>query len=1037
MDIKQAVKNNPLLLSTRKRAQAFFADCFGVDKAKINVMLNAYDVGIIDELSNKDSFSKARVISNIVTRFAVREDMAQSAVDLWIEILTPDVIDAIKNLEAEEKKISEEKLQKTNSIKEEKQPEYKDLESIKEDYDAYYVNPQRERRTNKTDNTIYIPCGYGNTDNGFYIYGIKRENICVHKYGSIYALVYNFLIRNSRMTEIDIPTYIKSKNTLFDIDYRNIYRLTIIILQLIKNNQVYGDLLTINYKGDKSELEYSVGLINDYADMFCKIIGIPSITLRIKSAKDGTVVSLNGMTGVFVKDNTKKVSNAREIWYGKKINYKINADDPSTKAAFIRLLSEISEFSDFKEGQYTALVNMLNSDGHAVCIMPTGSGKSLIFYMASLLQPLPLFVVSPTDILIRDQIRNLQKYHRIDNVAHLLLTDENCFAYYTTQCSINYLTPMTFQNSKLLESFRRINNSEEWDRTEPYHSVKMSSSPLASYIVLDEIHCLSNWGHDFRPEYLMLSRYLKKYLDRINLWGFTATANYTVVGDVQKQLDLPEKNIFSPLSFDKYNISYDYRCVKSMQEMYEMTKQIVDSFISKGERTLVFVKDEETALRVAETIGFEADVFQSDNPESYYQFVEGKCCVLVATEELGIGVNLPNIKHVVNFGLPLSKDTYVQEIGRAGRENGNVTSVVIYLEPNEDNIPNVLLRRDSSVAEVLSAIRNIDNDYACIYRRITNNCPSFDDMNNRLLKIYQSLKKMNRSIFTIDFKIKDVEGSKQLLYMLYVCGYIKDWYAYSSSDNGKTIKILIDISSLWENAPDYNSKIFSRMRKQLKDYFDFFGNNREMIVKVDRAKNEEEIISLYVNWYYARFLNLHKEQFLDLFELINNNSTCDAVAIAEEIQDYFTLPFVKLKLEEATLLKMSLLEIGRKGINGISRSAMADAERINSNNYAYKIDFMLFGGHLRVDSRFEESRLIRVLDHIESEDKPSILEVLVSAYGMSNIQNRFELVRFIERTGSRLNCSVDDYLNRVYSENSKDEIYYGILAQRLNKVFAQ
>ena len=101
------------------------------------------------------------------------------------------------------------------------------------------------------------------------------------------------------------------------------------------------------------------------------------------------------------------------------------------------------------------------------------------------------------------------------------------------------------------------------------------------------------------------------------------------------------------------------------------------------------------------------------------------------------------------------------------------------------------------------------------------------------------------------------------------------------------------------------------------------------------------------------------------------------------------------------------------------------------------LEFYHLQGHLRVDSRFEESRLIRVLDHIESEDKPSILEVLVSAYGMSNIQNRFELVRFIERTGSRLNCSVDDYLNRVYSENSKDEIYYGILAQRLNKVFAQ
>ena len=1037
IDIKKAVKLNPRLISTKKRAHAFFADCFGGDMAKVNVMMNAFDVGIVDELSKQDSFSKGRVATSIVKKFGVRDDMAKWAVDTWIDILTPEAISAIKNSEAEEKKASEESLRKVYKEKENEPTDYVDYESIKEDYDAYYVNPKRALRNGKTDNKIYIPCGYGNTDNGFYICGIKRENVCAHQYGSVYALVYNFLIRNSRMTENDIPKFIKAKKTIFDIDYRNIYRLTIIILQLIKNNHVYGDLLPINYKGEKIELEYAVGLINDYADMFCKIIGIPSIVLRIKPAKDGIVVSLNELAGVYIKDNTGKVSNAREIWYGKKINYRIDTNDASTKLAFRRLLSEISDFSDFKEGQFTSLANLLNSDGHAVCIMPTGSGKSLIFYMASFLQPLPLFVVSPTDILIRDQIRNLKKYHRIDNVAHLLLTDENCFNHYTIQCSINYLTPMTFQNSKLMESFRHINNCEEWNPNDSYRPVKLSSSPLASYIVLDEIHCLSNWGHDFRPEYLMLSRYLKMYLDRINIWGFTATANFTVVGDVQKQLNIPQQSIYSPISFDKYNVSYDYRCVKTMQDMFELTKQIVDSFISRGERTLVFVKDEKTALKVAETIGFEADVFQSDNPESYYQFVDGKCCVLVATEELGIGINLPNIKHVVNFGLPLSKDTYVQEIGRAGRESGNVTSVVLYLEPNENNIPNTLLRRDSSVTDVLSAIRKIDNDYADAYRRITNNCPEFDDMSKRLLNFYYSIKKKKKTLFLTECKTKEAEEIKQLLYMLYVCGYIKDWYAYNSADSGRTIRILIDITAMWDNAPDFDSKLFSRMRKHLKDYFEFLGNNREMIVKVDRAKDEEELIILYVNWYYMRFLHLHKEQFLDLFEFIQSNSECDAVAIAEGIQDYFTLPFVKLKLEESTLLNMSLLEIGRKGINGISRSAMADAERINSNNYAYKIDFMLFGGHLRIDSRFEESRLVRVLDHIEPEEKPVILDVLASAYGMCNIHNRLELVRFIERSGYRLNCSLDDYLYRVYSENGKDEIYFAIMAQRLNKVFAQ
>ena len=357
------------------------------------------------------------------------------------------------------------------------------------------------------------------------------------------------------------------------------------------------------------------------------------------------------------------------------------------------------------------------------------------------------------------------------------------------------------------------------------------------------------------------------------------------------------------------------------------------------------------------------------------------------------------------------------------------------MEPNEENIPNILLRRDASVFEVLSAISKIDNDYADVYRRITNNCPTIDDMNKRLMNVYYSIKKEKKSVFLLECKTKEADRFKQLLYMLYVCGYIKDWYAYNSSDFGRTIRILIDISAMWVDAPDYNAKIFSRMRKHLKEFFELFGNEREMIVKVDRAKDEEEIISLYVNWYYTRFLNLHKEQFLDLYELIHSNSSGDAVAIAEEIQDYFTLPFVQLKLEESTLLQMSILEIGRKGINGISRSSMADAERINSNNYSYKIDFMLFGAHLRIDSRFEESRLIRVIEHIKPEETPGILDVLVSAYGMCKAQNRLDLVKFIEYSGYRIKCSVDDYLYRVYSENGKDEIYYGIMAQRLNRLF--
>ena len=122
------------------------------------------------------------------------------------------------------------------------------------------------------------------------------------------------------------------------------------------------------------------------------------------------------------------------------------------------MLGEISPFDTFKEGQFIALKNMLGTNGHSICIMPTSSGKSLIFYFASLLQPLPMFILAPTEILIDDQIRNLKKFHHIYNVSHLKLTTDNDFSKSEMRNSLMYLTPTTFQNRHLLVKCQYINS---------------------------------------------------------------------------------------------------------------------------------------------------------------------------------------------------------------------------------------------------------------------------------------------------------------------------------------------------------------------------------------------------------------------------------------------------------------------------------------------------------------------------------------------------------------------------------------------------
>ncbi|MBQ7290433.1 MAG: DEAD/DEAH box helicase [Clostridia bacterium] len=321
--------------------------------------------------------------------------------------------------------------------------------------------------------------------------------------------------------------------------------------------------------------------------------------------------------------------------------------------------------------------------------MSTVSGKSLVFYFASILQPLPIFIISPTDILIDDQIRNLWQIHNMDSVSHLKLTKENDFGAYQISANINYLTPATFQNRNLLVAFRAINNGKQ---AKHGYEKRYADGPLLSYIVLDEIHCISNWGHDFRPEYLMLSKFLKKFLDQTTFLGFTATANYTIVSDIQKQLDIKQDKIFSPILFEKANISYNFIELETPKERIKRAKEIATELIRRNQRTIIFTKNDDYFILVSDAIGDEAALFVSDYPLGYQSFDDGKCKVLVASEDLGVGINLPNVQNVIHFGLPISKSEYLQEIGRAGRAEEAVTSYVLYLNA-DGNAPAGLLKR--------------------------------------------------------------------------------------------------------------------------------------------------------------------------------------------------------------------------------------------------------------------------------------------------------------------------------------------------------
>jgi hypothetical protein len=564
------------------------------------------------------------------------------------------------------------------------------------------------------------------------------------------------------------------------------------------------------------------------------------------------------------------------------------------------------------------------------------------------------------------------------------------------------------------------------EQTRVLKETKVAPGPSISYVVLDEIHCLSNWGHDFRPEYLMLSKFLNKYLDRVTFLGFTATANYTVVEDIQQQLNIPQQNIFSPIAFEKYNVSYHFQALRSFEEMVEKVCEVVSEQIRRNERTLVFTKNDEVSFQVAQAIGYEADVFQKENTYAYHLFADEKCKVLVASSELGIGINLPNVQNIIHFGLPISKNEFVQEIGRAGRANEAVNSYVFYLEPVPENVPAILTKRELEIPNISQLLNDISNDYSDCYRKLNSNIDSKEDLLARIMEVYDDLDQKRCDINTRKYPLATVDMARKYIYMLYVIGYIKDWYSYSADESNGQIEIMMTLGE------DCNLR---RVQKRATEYYDTLGSNREQIVKTQRATDIPAVIKIYVDWYYAKFLYHHKEMFLDFLEFAEANKDSDSEKVTEDIREYFTLPFIEIKSDEMYYSKLSLREIADKVAQGIGRNTLANVERINSNRYMYNLDCFLFLGNLKLYARFDKSRFERILRNTPNNHQQELMDAISRVFAKLNSTGRFEAIRGLSGTGTLFGGDALRICDALYKNADKDTVYYGMLANQLNALF--
>lgn len=331
------------------------------------------------------------------------------------------------------------------------------------------------------------------------------------------------------------------------------------------------------------------------------------------------------------------------------------------------VLTEKFGFHSFKQGQKETIESLL--DGRdTFTILPTGTGKSLCYQLPSYLFNGHTLIVSPLISLMEDQVTQLRQQGEKSVVAINSLLDQESKYYLLHR----------------LEQYKYIFMSPE-TLSRPTVMAKIKSLPI-SLLVVDEAHCISQWGHDFRPSYLQL-RQVKEELGFPLTLALTATATEAVREDIEEQLFVtkPVNKIIYPIN--RPNIFYKVEaCEEKMAYLTEFLTEHMNVpgiiyFSSKKEaERITLLLSEQLSIPVAY---YHGDMSTQDRVKIQQQFLQDDIRVLCATSAFGMGVNKENIRFVIHYHLPESLESYVQESGRAGRDGKQSVSIILYQEGDE------------------------------------------------------------------------------------------------------------------------------------------------------------------------------------------------------------------------------------------------------------------------------------------------------------------------------------------------------------------